>query len=230
MSRRGLARGLALVSCLGTACRARANETSVAPIPASELSSALKDATSAPPRAFLARFPLRVHTRWIDRIEKGGHTTEEPVEETWLPIDATTWDVVERRQTGVVADSLATRFTLRAEGILAIGARFLDAYDPYDAPRLWLPTDAHVGESWRELHALPAEPRERACRIDPSPTCPRGLAVVCTKTYSGGDIARQTQFFCESIGWTGYSVTVTDLDGKTILEHRFSEDVRDLSP
>ncbi|MEO7096644.1 MAG: hypothetical protein ABI175_25525 [Polyangiales bacterium] len=212
------------------ACRSRAHD-SVGPIP-SEMKSDGHDAAPAPLRPILQRFPLRPHTTWTDRSEVAGRTSVQTVEERWLLVDAATWDVamVDRRSPEAGLEPLATRFTLRGEGIFAIGTRFEKTYDPYDAPHLWLPADAHVGQTWKETHAPPAQPLERACRIDANRACTGGLAVECRKTLSTGEITVQTQLFCEGVGWTGYSVTELAVDGKTIVEQRAGQDVRDLSP
>jgi hypothetical protein len=215
-------------ACLG-ACRSRDRERSVAPIQSSEL----RDATpTSSPRGLLQRFPLRLHTTWTDRREALGRTTRDTAEERWIPVAPDTWDVVmvERRGPDGGAPALATRFVIRPEGIVAIGTRFESTYDPYDVPQLWLPADARLDRSWKEQHAPPAEPRERACRIDENPACADGVAVTCTRTFSSGEVTVQTHLFCDGIGWTGYSLTTTDVDGKTIVERRFGEDVRDLTP
>jgi hypothetical protein len=222
----------ALAGCLAClACRSRARETSVSPIPSSEaIADARREDGTTVPRGLLERFPLRLHTTWVDRSEVSGRTSIENVEERWLTVDASTWDVVmiESAPPDGGPSSLATRFSLRTEGIVAIGTRFEKTYDPYDAPQLWLPFDAHVGQSWTETHSPPAQPLERACHIDDNPKCPGGIAVGCVKTFSTGEITVQTHLFCEGVGWTGYSVVTTD--GRTIVERRSGDDVRDLPP
>lgn len=224
-----VAKGLGVLLCAGavaTSCTCRrTREQTVAPIPASELHDAVP---SSAPRTFLERFPLRLHTRWIDHVEAKGAPTSDPIEEIWLPVDATSWDVVVRSVPDAGPDDLAKRFAARPEGILAIGTRFREKYDPYDSPTMWLPSDARIGLTWKEHHDPPAQPRERSCRIEGHAACDGGLAVVCVSTYDTGESSTSTHLFCERIGWIGYTLVTTDVDGKTIVERRRSDDVRDV--
>jgi hypothetical protein len=177
--------------------------------------------------ALLDRYPIRRHVEWTDNNEMDGKKTTTRMEEIWTPLDdakVRAWKVVSRPIDKSEPD-IESRYELRPEGIVYVSITIDGTVIGIEPPKLSLPVDAHVGQTWGGAHLVGKKANDRRCRLTEHDGCSDGLEEQCTTEYPDGRKTEVANHYCGGIGWSGYTSRTVQADGKS--QRNWSTEVTD---
>lgn len=159
----------------------------------------------------LRRYPLRLHTRWVERTRlPDGSVEDEPMEEHWRPVPGLvpTWIVATTTRPGTGhARTRFARYELRGPGLVCTGASAFERPEPLTPPKLVLPWDGAPG-TWTAVHEVAGRTQARACTLTPFAGCAEGRTLRCTVDDPGGSTTVESRY-CGGVGIVSFEATTT---------------------
>ncbi len=162
--------------------------------------------------ALLRAYPLRLHTRWIERtVTPDGTVHDEPMEERWerSPSLLPAWLVTTTTRPGSPAAKVRfARYELRGAGLVCTGASSFDAPRTITPPKLVLPWDPRPDTTWTADHTVAGRTQRRSCVLRAHDGCVAGRTLRCTVEDDSGKTVVESRY-CGGVGIVGYEATTT---------------------